>query len=473
MSCTVANSSPGAGTDILFGTNSSAISRPQQSLLNGFVRGWHAGGGTTNIRIDGYASTDGPDPLNWRLSCTRADVVRSALENPSDGSPGISPGFIQSFAQGETNEFGNNLAANRKVVISSFARPVPPPTFRTVTTDFGTYDVYPNTFIGPLLPNQLREADLQRLQNAWNNMVANTGGMITNGTDGDRQSLRNILGREIPRSMTFRNLFLEIVEDPAHPVIINVGRNNASWVDEFATNNVDLNDIQVFEESPRPGYEWVQTQGEIVLHWLSERRFAAVNGRANFPPAHRHPMQVGGDQERYRRDIGQTGRIVSQTRVNHAGGLHEGVYTDDSGNIMRIRRDDSGGDPVPYEIVYEPVAGAPVAAHHTRTNSMRAQVNSSGAAAENLYVQFSAAGRTANTAPLGVNAGSSQIFSAALRNLVPAGATIQVRIFRRNAVGADTQIALLNWAHPFSNANVQVNVGGNIYNLNVSLNMSN
>ncbi len=473
MSCSVATNSPGGVTDITFGTSSSTIPPAQRGMLDGFVRGWHAGGGTMNIRLDGYASTDGPDALNWQLSCDRANAVRAELENPSDGSPGISAGFIEIFAQGETSEFGASLALNRKVVLSSVARPVPLPAFRTVTTDFGTYDVFPDIFIGPLLPNQLREADLQRLQSAWDRMVANTGGMITNGTVGDRQSLRTIFGREIARSITFRNLFLEIMEDPAHPVIINVGRNNASWVDAFATNAVDLNDIEVFEESPRPGYEWVQTQGEIVIHWLSERRFAAVNGRADFGPAHEHPLEAGGDQENFRRDIGQTGRIVSQVRVNLGGGLHEGVYTDDSGNIMRIRRDDSGGDPVPYEIVYQPAAGAAVPAQHTRTNSMSAQVNSNAAAVENLYVQYIAAGRTANTAPLPINAGNSQQFNAALRNLVPAGATIQVRIFRRNAVGADTQIARLNWTHPFANANVQVNLGGTIYNLNASLNMSN
>jgi hypothetical protein len=169
-------------------------------------------------------------------------------------------------------------------------------------------------------------------------------------------------------SPTFARETAAVLNDAAHPVTFNVGRDNAPWVDSFSNNNVDLNDLRWFEPGVNPTYPWVQTQGEIVLHFMVERRHAAVHG-GGFGAAHAAPMGPGGAQQQYRNDRGQPGRIVSQTRIDDSvdPNRNEGVYTDDSGNQMIIRRDSSTGQDVPYEIEYVPAAPTPAAPGQTRT----------------------------------------------------------------------------------------------------------
>ena len=72
------------------------------------------------LRIDGFASIDGADEFNWRLSCNRALAVATELEAPSDGSPGVRNSNLEIFAQGETTEFSTtSLASNRRVTITT------------------------------------------------------------------------------------------------------------------------------------------------------------------------------------------------------------------------------------------------------------------------------------------------------------------------------------------------------------------
>lgn len=76
MSCQVANSSPsGISLDVLFSISSSELSSTEKSSISNFVNNWHASGGTDPIRIDGFASIDGPPSINWPLSCLRAETM--------------------------------------------------------------------------------------------------------------------------------------------------------------------------------------------------------------------------------------------------------------------------------------------------------------------------------------------------------------------------------------------------------------
>ncbi|MBK0327761.1 DUF4157 domain-containing protein [Rhodobacteraceae bacterium F11138] len=121
MSCPVASSSAAGHPveNILFPVGGSTLTADARSRLSGVAAGFHALGTSPNMRVDGFASTDGPDQTNWTLSCSRAAAVRSELAAPSDGTPGITPANLSSFAQGETSEFSPRLAQNRRATVRS------------------------------------------------------------------------------------------------------------------------------------------------------------------------------------------------------------------------------------------------------------------------------------------------------------------------------------------------------------------
>jgi hypothetical protein len=339
---------------------------------------------------------------------------------------------------------------------------------REEVTDFGAYNVYGDMRRGGLQRNELYEAEFRRLQTAWTRVNDNTGGLVTNGTAADVAAMRRTIGGLMARSQTFRNLIMEITADAGHPVTINVGRNNAYWVDEFATNRVDLTDTAYFDPNPRPGYEWASTQGELIIHWLTERRHAARQG-GGFPPAHAAPLAAGGTQQQFRADIGQAGRIVSQVRDGPAGGLHAGVYTDNAGNILRIRRDGSGGNPVPYEMRYEPTGGGAVA---VRRNRVVIQVSSNSPTAEALHVRCVTAAHNVSSPNTNVSAGTPLNFTTPLGGLVPAGASIAIQLFKEGVwLLPDSILGIVAWAHPFEANRTVVTSGGVNYTVSVQLQM--
>ena len=119
MTCPVADSCPVGEYSIIFGISRSALSDLHRTTISNFAARWHARGGIDDVRLDGYASTDGPDPLNWRLSCARARAVRDEMIAPTDGSPGIPSRHIHLNAHGETDEFSTSLPPNRRTEITS------------------------------------------------------------------------------------------------------------------------------------------------------------------------------------------------------------------------------------------------------------------------------------------------------------------------------------------------------------------
>jgi hypothetical protein len=112
-----------SGTNVFFSTNSTiGVFGPD---IDAFANGWVAAGAQALVSVDGYASTTGPQKLNWRLSCDRALAVRDALT-----ARGIPPAMIQVLAHGESNEFDPaDPLQNQRVVVSSpgvSPAPVPP-----------------------------------------------------------------------------------------------------------------------------------------------------------------------------------------------------------------------------------------------------------------------------------------------------------------------------------------------------------
>lgn len=135
--CSIETTSSPGEQRIPYTQNSSSLNAVTRRVLNNFAREWHRRGGNETVRIDGYASTEGGEALNWRLSCSRSQTVARGLENPSDGSPGIPTRFITIHAHGETNRFSQtNLEPNRVATLTSSipinpnppTPPVPPPT---------------------------------------------------------------------------------------------------------------------------------------------------------------------------------------------------------------------------------------------------------------------------------------------------------------------------------------------------------
>jgi len=118
--CPVATDSRASGTSILFAHNSAVLDATALSTISAVAAAWHAGGGTGVLRVDGYASVEGGDPLNWRLACNRALMVEAELMAPSDHSAGVPWTNVEHFAHGETTEFScTSLPPNRRAVITT------------------------------------------------------------------------------------------------------------------------------------------------------------------------------------------------------------------------------------------------------------------------------------------------------------------------------------------------------------------
>jgi outer membrane protein OmpA-like peptidoglycan-associated protein len=150
MTCPPATTSVGSGTPIMFGQDSNTIAATDLPTLWAIAAAWHSGGGVDVLRIDGFASCDGPASHNWRLSCNRAEAVRAELEIPSDGSPGVDPAFIEIVANGETNLFSaTSLAPNRRVIISSGGTPPPGPACSLTITGPDDVDHYCAAYTTP------------------------------------------------------------------------------------------------------------------------------------------------------------------------------------------------------------------------------------------------------------------------------------------------------------------------------------
>ncbi len=102
------------GTDVLFSISSSTLTASQKAYIATFVSAWVAGGSRDNVIVEGWASVDGPQPLNWRLSCERAESVKDELV-----VRGVPAGKVTTFAHGESTEFSTtDLAKNRRAIIT-------------------------------------------------------------------------------------------------------------------------------------------------------------------------------------------------------------------------------------------------------------------------------------------------------------------------------------------------------------------
>lgn len=129
VTCATGNRLPffPALVDVFFPNGGATLETAQKNQLSNFIASWSAMGGNTQVMVDGFASTDGSESSNWRLSCQRAQNVVAELTAPTSGIPGIPASSITFVAQGETDEFSpSDAALNRRVTINTPSPPPPP-----------------------------------------------------------------------------------------------------------------------------------------------------------------------------------------------------------------------------------------------------------------------------------------------------------------------------------------------------------
>jgi len=113
-----------------FAMSDDKLTAAQRADIDGLAASLRAAGGTGDIHIDGYASTDGPETYNQDLSQRRARAVANELEHPASGEPGVPHGALVIAGHGETTAFGKTAPdANRTVTVSATksTSPAPPP----------------------------------------------------------------------------------------------------------------------------------------------------------------------------------------------------------------------------------------------------------------------------------------------------------------------------------------------------------
>jgi outer membrane protein OmpA-like peptidoglycan-associated protein len=100
-SCTPAIDSPGdVVSTLLFDSGSASLNEQQRAEIDAVAETWRSMGGESAIRVDGYASTDGPEDVNWELSCRRAQAVAAAFSESAE----IDASMIDTVAHGESDE---------------------------------------------------------------------------------------------------------------------------------------------------------------------------------------------------------------------------------------------------------------------------------------------------------------------------------------------------------------------------------
>lgn len=110
-----------AGTSVMFPVGGATITPAHTTVLTTFLATWLASGGTDEILVHGFASTEGAEGANWTLSCDRAEAVQAELIRL-----GIPPVRISVVAHGESTDFSPSRDPNQRAVVSTRAAGILP-----------------------------------------------------------------------------------------------------------------------------------------------------------------------------------------------------------------------------------------------------------------------------------------------------------------------------------------------------------
>jgi hypothetical protein len=152
--------------------------------------------------------------------------------------------------------------------------------------------------------------EAKRLKTALANIARGVGMEIT-GSAADVRAFKKMLTDGAAGSAVFRKLIIEIGTDtdPSHRISAEVGRSQYGVImDEFSDGRVDLDDLDLLDDRAQGNR---MTRYEDIVHFLSERRWAALHGvvpgdRPGFLKAHGYAT---ARENAYRAEEGQT-RIV-------------------------------------------------------------------------------------------------------------------------------------------------------------------
>jgi peptidoglycan hydrolase-like protein with peptidoglycan-binding domain len=132
-------------------------------------------------------------------------------------------------------------------------------------------------------------------------------GLNVNGSAADQATYLHMVRREMLTSPTFRNLMNTQNADRAHPLTINVGRNQGGvQIDRFRDETIDLTDYEQFPETPPAGNPDATTRGQNLVHFMAEARQGVLGN--NFDRSHARGIQA---ENQYRAEIGQRSRLTS------------------------------------------------------------------------------------------------------------------------------------------------------------------
>jgi len=125
MRCPESVITPSHELELLFDVASAVIRPDDLRMLDAMAVLWGLMPSGFVVRIDGFASTEGPCEFNWVLSCQRAEAVRNRLLAPV-GGPGIAAADLPHFAHGESDAAGPTLTANRRATLDLQFHVAPP-----------------------------------------------------------------------------------------------------------------------------------------------------------------------------------------------------------------------------------------------------------------------------------------------------------------------------------------------------------
>jgi hypothetical protein len=212
-------------------------------------------------------------------------------------------------------------------------------------TAFGDYDVYADSAPVSLDPssNAVTQTEFHTMQTAWDN-IHHGKGLDIQGSDADKAEFDRMLSSGMQHSEAFRQTIDSIGTDTAHTEHVNLGHNQpGTFVDSFATNAVDLSDLEQFPAQARSGHHDEATQTEMIDHFLDERHYAQTHTPGDFSAAHQHAIDNQNqirDEQRQAHVTAQTGTVNADGTVTadfrYADGKDEIVNLDDQMDVTGV-----------------------------------------------------------------------------------------------------------------------------------------
>lgn len=176
---------------------------------------------------------------------------------------------------------------------------------------------------------------------AGGNLSVVAGGVTITGPADDVIAFMGMMGSI--GTVSGRTAVAQVINDTAHPITMNVGRNQpGTIIDNFGTNAVDVGDLSQIPATPAAGHPNTTTQDEMIVHFMVERNDAA-HGNA-FGPAHQAGINA---QNAVRAERGQpavNSQVFAGTdaagntigRTNYADGTHQDTIIDANNNVVRV-----------------------------------------------------------------------------------------------------------------------------------------